>query len=47
MLFCSYEICDYKSLDSFSSYKRWMSDSRRKYTDKELYRMWYSAYNMK
>ena len=47
-LFCSWNICDYKFLKSFSSFKK--EDSKynhRKYSDKELYRMWYKYYKMK
>ena len=53
-LFCSWDICDYKFLESFSAYKysyrRWASASRhnhRKHSDKELYRRWYRDYKMK
>lgn len=47
-LFCSWNICDYKFLESFSSYKKKFSEyNRRKYSEKELYRMWYKAYKMK
>lgn len=47
-LFCSWNISDYKFLKSFSSYKRVVSKyNRRKYSDKELYRMWYKDYKMK
>ena len=47
-LFCSWNICDYKFLESFSSYKKWSSKYNHKsYTDAELYRMWYKYYKMK
>ena len=47
-LFCSWNICDYKFLKSFSSFKKEDSEyNRRKYSDKELYRMWYKYYKMK
>lgn len=47
-LFCSWNICDYKFLESFSSYKKkFYKYSRKKYSDKELYRMWYKDYKMK
>ncbi len=47
-LFCSWNICDYKFLKSFSSFKKEDSKyNRRKYSDKELYRMWYKYYKMK
>ncbi len=48
-LFCSYDICDYKFLESFSSYKKWMDKNNpgRRYSDKQLYRMWYKYYKMK
>lgn len=47
-IFCSYNICDYKFLESFESYKKWVTKyNRKKYTDKELYRMWYKDYKMK
>ncbi len=47
-LFCSYDICDYKFLETFTSYKEWMSrHSRKRYPDNELYRMWYKYYKMK
>ena len=47
-LFCSYDICDYKFLKSFSSYKKWISKHDcRIYKDAELYRMWYKYYKMK
>ena len=47
-LFCSYDICDYKFLESFSSYKKWISKhDHRNYTDAELYRTWYKYYKMK
>ncbi len=47
-LFCSWNICDYKFLKSFSIYKNeFQNYSRKKYSDKELYRMWYKNYKMK
>ncbi len=48
-LFCSYDICDYKFLESFSSYKMWMAKNNRgiRYSDKQLYGMWYKYYKMK
>lgn len=47
-LFCSWNICDYKFLKLFSSFKKENSKyNRRKYSDKELYRMWYKYYKMK
>lgn len=47
-LFCSWNICDCKFLESFSSYKKAVSIySRRKNLDKELYRMWFKSYKMK
>ncbi len=48
-LFCSYDICDYKFLKSFSSYRKWMFKNNRgkRYSDKQLYRMWYKDYKMK
>lgn len=47
-LFCSWNICDYKFLTSFSDYKNQACKyNRRKYSDKELYRMWYKDYKMK
>lgn len=48
-LFCSYNICDYKFLESFSAYKKSMTkyNRSRTYSDKELYRMWYKDYKMK
>lgn len=48
-LFCSFDICDYKFLDSFDSFKiGWCKYNRnRKYSDKELYKMWYKDYKMK
>ena len=47
-LFCSYEICDYKFIRSFASYKKIFSKKRyRIYSDKEFYRMWYKDYKMK
>lgn len=47
-VFCSYDICDYKFFESFTSYKKDCERySHRKYTDKELYRDWYRCYKMK
>ncbi|MDE5777312.1 MAG: hypothetical protein K2I10_02195 [Lachnospiraceae bacterium] len=47
-MFCSYEICDYKFLESFSSFKkRFIINNHKSYSDKELYRMWYKEYKMK
>ena len=51
-LFCSWNICDYKFLESFSAYKvsyrKWeFWHNRNKHSDKELYRMWYKDYKMK
>jgi len=53
-LFCSYDICDFKFFETFDSYKKsrkkWMSEktySGRMYSDKELYRRWYTEYKMK
>ena len=51
-LFCSWIICDYKFLKSFSdykaSYRKWEFRHNRKiHSDKELYRMWYKDYKMK
>ncbi len=48
-LFCSYDICDYKFIESFQSYKEgWYKYNRnRKYSDKELHKMWYKDYKMK
>ena len=50
-LFCSWDICDYKFLDSFSAYKKgflyYHRNNYGKYSDKELYRMWYKDYKMK
>lgn len=47
-LFCSYNICDYKFFDSFRSYRKAVIQyHRKKYSDKELYRMWYRDYKMK
>lgn len=48
-LFCSYNICDYKFIESFQSYQKgWYKYNRnRKYSDKELYKMWYKDYKMK
>lgn len=47
-LFCSWNICDYKFLESFSSYKKAVSKyNHRKYSDKELFRKWYKDYKMK
>lgn len=51
-LFCSWDICDYKFLESFPAYKvsckKWeFRTNRRKHSDKELYRMWYKNYKMK
>ena len=47
-LFCSWNICDYRFLKSFSSFKKEDSKyNRAKYSDKELYRMWYKYYKMK
>ncbi len=46
--FCPYDICDYKFIENFSSYKRWISKyNHRSYSDKDLYRMWYKDYKMK
>ncbi len=47
-LFCSYEISDYKFLESFRSWRQaYYHDKRRTYSEKELYRMWYKIYKMK
>lgn len=47
-LFCSYDICDYRFLRTFSSYKKRISkNSHKRYSDDELYRMWYKYYKMK
>lgn len=47
-LFCSYNICDYKFLQTFSSYKKWISKhNHRRYPEDELYRKWYKYYKMK
>lgn len=47
-LFCSYDICDYKFLEPFRFYKRWMqNNNERNYSDKELYKIWYKDYKMK
>lgn len=47
-LFCSYEICDYGFLKTFSSYKKWISKhSHKGYPEDELYRKWYKYYKMK
>lgn len=47
-LFCSYDICDYKFIESFSSYRKWMSKhNQKKYSDAELYRKWYRYFKMK
>jgi len=47
-LFCSYEICDYKLIESFHSYQKSFSEyEHRTCSDKELYRMWYRDYKMK
>jgi hypothetical protein len=47
--FCSYDICDYRILESFHSYrKKWMNHNQNsKYSDQELYRRWYKGYKMK
>lgn len=48
-LFCSWNICDYKFLYSFNSYRKGWSKYNRneKYSDKELYKKWYKYYKMK
>ena len=47
-LFYSYEICDYKFIRSFASYKKIFSENNRiMYSNKEFYRMWYKDYKMK
>lgn len=47
-LFCSYDICDYKFLKTFSSYKKWiLKHSHRRYPEDVLYRKWYKYYKMK
>lgn len=47
-LYCSWDICDYKFLESFRSYKdSFITYHQRRYSDKELYRMWYKDYKMK
>ena len=47
-LFCSWNISDYKFLRSFNSYKRAVFKyDNKKYSDKELYRIWYKDYKMK
>lgn len=47
-LFCSYDICDYKFLKTFSSYKKWISKHcHKRYPEGELYRKWYKYYKMK
>lgn len=47
--FCSWDICDYKFLESFHTFReKWNHGyCRRKYSDRELYRMWYKNYKMK
>lgn len=51
-LFCSWSICDYKFLESFSSFMEevLIYKHRNNYgecSDKELYWMWYKDYKMK
>lgn len=47
-LFCSYDICDYRFLKTFGSYKKWISKySHKRYSEEELYRKWYKYYKMK
>lgn len=47
-LFCSYDICDYRFLETFSSYKKWiLKYSHKRYSKEELYRNWYKYYKMK
>lgn len=50
-LFCSYNISDYKFLKSFREYKKDYADYcyyyNKKYSDVELYKMWYKMYKMK
>ncbi|MDE5823787.1 MAG: hypothetical protein K2H91_03775 [Lachnospiraceae bacterium] len=46
--FCSFEICDYKLMESFPSFRSgFYRYVHGKYTDKELYRIWYRDYKMK
>lgn len=47
-LFCSYIICDYRIIETFSCFKSCISRCDfRNYSDKELYKMWYKDYKMK
>ncbi|MBD5512112.1 MAG: hypothetical protein HDR08_12830 [Lachnospiraceae bacterium] len=52
-LFCSWDICDYKFLYSFSAYKEEYKIYNHRSTnpgirpDRELYRKWYRLYKMK
>lgn len=47
-LFCSWNICDYKFLKTFSSYKKWISKHiHERCPDDEMYRRWYKYYKMK
>ena len=47
-IFCSYDICDYKFLKTFNSYKKWIfKHMDERCPDGELYRRWYKYYKMK
>lgn len=47
-LFCSWDICDYKFIKTFNSYKKSISKhSHKRYSEDELYRKWYKYYKMK
>ena len=47
-IFCSYDLCDYKFLKTFNSYKKWIfKHMDERCPDGELYRRWYKYYKMK